>query len=105
MSQPQTSWFHCPHLNIPERVIYDSMDYKPMNGEFSMTGVQVSFFKLARKVVIYAIKKQPLQSDVQLGFNRIRITPGTSKFPLKPQTVENADDVNFVRVKIVGQRR
>ena len=80
------------------------MDYNPMTGDFSMTGVQVGFFKLVRKVVIYAIKRQPSQPDVQLGFSRIKITPGTSKFPLKSQPVENAHEVNFVRVKIIGNR-
>ena len=84
--------------------MYDSMDYNPMTGDFSMTGVQVGFFNLVRKVVIYAIKREPSQPDVQLGFNRIKITPGTSKFPLKSQPVENAHEVNFVRVKIIGNR-
>ena len=101
MSPP---WLHCPHINIPERVVYDSMDYNPMTGDFSMIGVQVGFFNLVRKVVIYAIRREPSQPDVQLGFSRIKITPGTSKFPLKSQPVENAHEVNFVRVKIIGNR-
>ena len=54
MSPP---WLHCPHINIPERIMYDSMNYDPMTGDFSMTGVQVGFFNLVRKVVIYAIKR------------------------------------------------
>merc|ERR1711991_441290 len=92
MSSP---WLHCSHINIPERVVYDSMDYNPMTGDFSMTGVQVGFFNLVRKVVIFAIKREPSQPDVQLGFNRIKITPGTSKFPLKSQPVKNAPEVNI----------
>ena len=60
------SWLHCPYINIPERIMYDSMDYNPMTGDFSMTGVQVGFFNLVRKVVIYAIKRQPSQPDVRM---------------------------------------
>ena len=69
-----------------------------------MVGVQVGFFKLVRKVVIYAIKKSPEKPDVYLGKFKIKITPGTSKFPLKSPPVDKADDVNFVRVKIIGNR-
>ena len=75
-----------------------------ITGDFSMTGVEVGFFKLVRKVVIYAIKRQPSQPDVRMGRIKIKITPGISKFPLKSQPVENAGEVNFVRVKIIGNR-
>ena len=97
-------WSPCNHINVDERIQYDSIDYNPMTGDFSMTGVQVGFFNLVRKVVIYAIKREPSQPDVQLGFSRIKITPGTSKFPLKSQPVKNAHEVNIVRVKIIGNR-
>ena len=99
-----TPWLHCPHIHIPERIMYDSMDYNPMTGDFSMTGVHVGFFKLVRKVVVYAIRRQPSQPDVRIKQIKIKITPGTSKFPLKSPPLENAGEVNFIRVKIIGNR-
>ena len=98
------SWRPCEYVELSERIKYESMDYNPITGDFSMTGVQVGFFKLVRKVVIYAIKRQSSQPDVQMGRIKIKITPGISKFPLKSQPVENAGEVNFVRVKIIGNR-
>jgi len=98
------SWTPCEDVELSERIKYESMDYNPITGDFSMTGVEVGFFKLVRKVVIYAIKRQPSQPDVRMGRIKIKITPGISKFPLKSQPVENADEVNFVRVKIIGNR-
>ena len=100
----EASWSYCPNIDIPERILYDSIDYNPATGELSMAGVQVGFFKLVRKVVIYAMKKSPEKPDVYLGKFKIKITPGTSKFPLKSPPVDKADEVNFVRVKVIGNR-
>ena len=100
----ESSWSPCPKIDISERIVYDSLDYNPATGELSMIGVQVGFFKLVRKVVIYAMKKSPDKPDVHLGKFKIKITPGTSKFPLRSPPMDNADEVNFVRVKVIGNR-
>merc|ERR1711871_1537701 len=99
-----TTWRHCPNVPIPDRIRYDSMDYNPITGDFSMNGVEVGFFSLVRKIVIYVFKRESYLARLHVTKIKIDITPGTSRFPLKSQPVEYADLVHMVRVKIIGNR-
>ena len=100
----QPPWSPCPNVDVPQRILYEAIDYDPITGYLTISGVQVGFFKLVRKVVVYAMKKSLNEPDVHLGKFKIKITPGTSKFPLKSPPIENASEVNFVRIKIIGNR-
>ena len=101
---PPPLWIPCPDVSISERIPYGSIAYDKTTGDFSMTDVEVGFFKLIRKIVIHAAKKKPGTPDIPLGKVKLKITPGTSKFPLKSEPFEDAADVNYVRVKIIGNR-
>merc|ERR1711988_739202 len=96
------AWSSCPNVEVPERIAYDSIDYDVSTGELSLSGVDVGFFKLIRKIVIYAAKieaEKPMVVDKTI----IKITPGTSKFPLKSAPM-NFGEANIIRVKLIGNR-
>ena len=101
-------WSSCPNVDIAERITYDDMDFNPIKGKLTITNPPVGFFKLVRKVAIYAMRRSPRQEDSvsYIAKRKIKITPGTSKFPLKfePFTSEDAQRINYVRVKIIGNR-
>ena len=96
------AWSPCPNVEVPERIAYDSIDYDVYTGDLSLSGVDVGFFKLIRKIVIYAVKietEKPMVVDKTI----VKITPGTSKFPLK-SALMNVGGANVIRVKLIGNR-
>lgn len=102
-----SQWQPCSNVEISERIAYDDVDFNPMTGDLTVVNPPVGFFKLVRKVVIYTMIRGPGQESIAyISKEKIKITPGTSKFPLKstPLSLEDAQKVNFVRVKIIGNR-
>ncbi len=100
-------WSPCPNLHIEERIAYDDIDYDPITGKLTITNPPVGFFKLVRKVVVYAMDRSPQADSMSyIAKEKIKITPGTSKFPLKsrPLSPEDAQRIEYVRVKIIGNR-
>ena len=96
-------WSPCNHINVDERIQYDSIDYNPMTGDFMLTGAPVGFFALVRKIVIYAWHRESFESAL-IRKVVIKITPGTSKFPLKSTPLQDLRDVNAFSIRIIGNR-
>ena len=86
---------------MPEKIKYDTLDFDMSTYELSMTGVEVGFFKLIKKIAVIAVRKENNKKS-RVSKARIVITPGTSKFPLEAHFTSLDFAPTHLRIKFIG---
>ena len=94
-------WTPCEGAALPEKIKYDTLDFDMSTYELSMTGVEVGFFKLIKKIAVIAVRKENNKKS-RVSKARIVITPGTSKFPLKAHFTSLDFAPTHLRIKFIG---
>ena len=94
-------WTPCGGNVLPEKIKYDTLDFDMSTHELIMTGVEVGFFKLIKKIAVIAVRKEN-HGKSRVSKARIVITAGTSKFPLKAHFTSLDFAPTHLRIKFIG---